>query len=505
LGLAKYPESREAIMVGYAAPPLAILQTPLLLALRMAGYRVHVLLGSAATASARFYRAFGAAEILESEVIPVRADNVSSEQMLASVRTSDELLGLAEGGISVGRFAVSTLMRRLRVGRFGPADPEIHAALVEALTASRQAAERARHLISLVKPSLVCFYDRGYTPDGELFDAALASGARATTWNAAHRGGSLLSKRYGNHNRDVHPGMPSRAFWSQLKEMPWTSSHWDALRGELEECYRDGLWYDAVGTQTNKRIIDRDKLVADLGLDPDKPTAVIFPHIFWDASFFWGKDLFSDYREWFIEVIRAAVKNTSLNWIVKVHPANLVKNRRENYVGEFSEVVALRDAVKELPPHVKFMPPDTPVSTFSLFSLMDYCLTVRGTVGLEAAIFGKTVLTAGTGRYDGFGFTVDSSSREEYLDRLSRLTTIPAPTEAQTELARRYSYGLFMQRPLKAKCMRFGFAKDASATLNAELTLSGGSKLEEFEDLRLLSAWLGNPDSDDLVGNPNSV
>ena len=48
--------------------------------------------------------------------------------------------------------------------------------------------------------------------------------------------------------------------------------------------------------------------------------------------------------------------------------------------------------------------PDSSVSTFSLIRLMDYCLTVRGTVGLRSTIFGKLVLTAGAGRYDKFGF-----------------------------------------------------------------------------------------------------
>jgi hypothetical protein len=78
---------------------------------------------------------------------------------------------------------------------------------------------------------------------------------------------------------------------------------------------------------------------------------------------------------------------------------------------------------------------------------MDYCLTVRGTVGIEAASFGVPVLTAGTGRYDRRGFTIDSDSRDEYLEKLAHLQEIPRLSPAQQELAERFAYGLFVLRP----------------------------------------------------------
>ena len=74
---------------------------------------------------------------------------------------------------------------------------------------------------------------------------------------------------------------------------------------------------------------------------------------------------------------------------------------------EPAEVIALRRHIKELPPHVFFIPAESPISTFSFFGVMDYCLTVRGTIGIEAARMGIPVLTAGTGRYDRKGFTIN--------------------------------------------------------------------------------------------------
>jgi hypothetical protein len=267
----------------------------------------------------------------------------------------------------------------------------------------------------------------------------------------------------------------------------------------VEGCYRSGVWYDEVGTQFNKKVLSRDEIVRTLGLDPARKTAVVFPHLFWDATFFWGDDLFADYRDWFCHVLRAAAGNGRLNWIVKLHPASVVKDRRDGYSGEPTEMAAMRETLGKLPPHIAFLPPDSPVSTLSLYEIMDYCLTVRGTVGIEAAMYGIPVLTAGTGRYDGYGFTIDSTDRETYLARLETLETLAPLSDAQTETARRYAYGLFMLRPLELQTMRFRYRQDESATLDLALDLPEGRRVEAMPDIAGLAKWLSGT-ADDLVG-----
>ena len=108
-------------------------------------------------------------------------------------------------------------------------------------------------------------------------------------------------------------------------------------------------------------------------------------------------------------------------------------------------------------------------------------------------------MTAGTGRYDGYGFTIDSSSRAEYLARLSEIETIPAPTAAQTELARRYAYGLFIARPLELQSTLFRYRQDESATLELALNLPKDGQIRDMPDIMRLSKWLeGN--QEDLLG-----
>jgi capsule polysaccharide export protein KpsC/LpsZ len=223
--------------------------------------------------------------------------------------------------------------------------------------------------------------------------------------------------------------------------------------------------------------------------------------MFWDASFFYGKDLFRDYQEWFIETIRAAVANPCLNWLVKIHPANTVKNRREGITGELAENAVIRQHIGILPAHVKIIPADSNINTFSLFSLMDYCLTVRGTIGIEAASCGIPVITAGTGRYDRHGFTIDSDSRGEYLDKLSHLHQIPPLKDGQHELAQRFAYASFLMRPFLTQSFRFNFQHDAKATIQAAIVARSLADLLDGDDIRAFAAWGSMPEQLDFICN----
>jgi hypothetical protein len=100
---------------------------------------------------------------------------------------------------------------------------------------------------------------------------------------------------------------------------------------------------------------------------------------------------------------------------------------------------------------VKLVPPETDINTFSFFGITDYCLTVRGTIGIEMACMGVPVLTAGTGRYSHLGFTMDSDSAAQYLDRVKHIQDTPKMSSDSIELARRFAYSLFRLRPWRMK------------------------------------------------------
>ena len=132
-------------------------------------------------------------------------------------------------------------------------------------------------------------------------------------------------------------------------------------------------------------------------------------------------------------------------------------------------MVAIRERIGRLPPHVVLIPASNDINTFSLFDVMDCCVTVRGTIGLEAATLGIPVVTAGSGRYDRKGFTVDSETRRAVPGPLASIQDLPRLTPAQRELAERFAYGAFVMRPLALKVMSIEYERDRQATMNVSL------------------------------------
>ena len=438
----------------------------------------------------RYYRAAGIRRVGRWRGRQAPVTVAQAMAALERVTSFEALLALTWEGIRVGRFTASTALRRLRVGSLEVETWEGRRRLAPFLAEAMTAAAAAQRLIQRLHPALVLLVDKGYTPQGQLFDACLSAGIPVLTWNIGHQSNSVVFKRYRRENRDDHPISLSASSWDRLRCMPWTDTHRARLHRELRDGYASGEWYSEVGTQFNTRLMEPDELRRRLGLDPAKKTAVIFPHILWDGTFFFGRDLFRSYEEWFVETVRAACANDRVNWVIKIHPANLVKNARDGVIGEPAEVAAVRRALGPLPKHLALIPADSDISTFSLFGLMDACVTVRGTVGLEAASFGIPVLTAGTGRYDRRGFTVDAETREEFLRLLGRIEELPPLSDEQRTLAERFAYGIFVLRPLPLVSVTFHNERDRTASLRTRIHPMTQADWLNAPDLSALARWV---------------
>ena len=371
-----------------------------------------------------------------------------AEAAIASCRSIDELKAFEVGGVRVGGNAISTARRQQRIGTIDFSSESFRKLLVTHMARSMAAAQAAAAVITATSPQLVLAVDTVYTPKGEIFDTALAAGIPFIRWFPAHKNNALMLKRYTIANRDSDLNSLSEVSWRLVKNMTWYELYRQDVEDELHTSYSNGDWYGESATQFDRLIVDAGGVRSALGIDSSKKLAVVFAHIAWDASFGRGRDLFSDYEEWLVETVRAACANTELQWLIKVHPAHAGKSEIDFWQGEPSEVRILRERIGVLPSHVKVIPADTEISTYSLFPLMDWGLTVRGTAGLEAARLGVPMLTGGTGRYDRRGFTIDSETREEYLGKIARLHKIPRLSPEQAVLANRYAFGLFRLRPL---------------------------------------------------------
>lgn len=396
-----------------------------------------------------------------------------AKEALKKCHSHRDILALTKFGINYGKYAVSSVIRKTRTSGFDIQDPDIRIEVEKALGESLRALFSSIQLIDEIKPDLFFTIERGYTPSGQLFDACLQRKIPVIQRCGSHKSGYEIVKRYDKPEMSInHHQSLSRESWEYVRSMEWDHSKWNKLYHELRNTYASGDWFSEVGTQFNKKLYDEKELSKKLGLDSNKKTAVIFPHMFWDATFFWGKDLFNDYYDWFVNVLCVAAKNESLNWIIKIHPANTVKAKRDNYKGEHKELTAIKDTLGRIPDHIQIIHPESDINTFSLFSIMNYCLTVRGTIGIESALMGIPVITAGTGRYDRHGFTYDFDTKEDYLNFIAQLHELPPMSAEKTELARKYAYGIFILRTIHLDLLEHGYNQDEKASMKFKL-LSG--------------------------------
>jgi hypothetical protein len=477
--------------------PEAEIELGLIKALQIANFVPVVIIpydGPIAPLLAEHYRIAAVDNIHHWREFSVDIDSAVAEATVAPCKSLLDLLEFEYADVRVGRLAVSTVLRSTYRGSLDLQVPADRKLLTNALANGMAAAKAAQNIIHKFQPDLALFVDTTYSPTGELFDACLHNRVEAIQWQQGHKSNALIFKRYTRESWLDHPSSLSPASWQLVRGMEWSDDHSKQLDRELYSAYASGDWYSVVGTQFNTSIVDSAYLHQRFGLDPNKKTVVLFPHILWDATLFWVKCLFRDFEEWLVETVRAACANDTVNWVIKIHPANRRLREEGSLQGESAEVVALNKYIGKLPPHIVMVPPESEVSTYSLFQIMDACLTVCGTVGMEAARLGIPVVNARSAHYDHNGYTVDSNTREEYLEKLSNIQSIPRLSSAQQELAERFAYANFLMRPWQAKSVTLKYLPHKKKFLyEGRVNIKSKEDWYAAEDLKAFAEWVANP------------
>ena len=425
------------------------------------------------------------------------------EEVLAGGPSYKDLINYRYKEVFVGRHVLSWMSRVLHKGTVA-LDVKLEMEMFQRLfPEALRNVHAAEALYDKYLPSAVMFNEHGYTPFGELFDVSILRGQNTILLNASHNDEARIFKRYTADTFNVHPYSLSEQSWAGLKHNTFEEERKKKLLDEHADFYFNATWYNFQRIQHNKFIKPKHEVVSRLDLDPEKKNAFIFAHILWDATFFYGESLFDDYAKWLVETVKAACHNDAVNWVVKLHPVNVWRREADSFKGELAEEVVLNENIGKLPDHVKLLPAETEINTYSLFKTADYCVTVRGTIGIEMALFGIPVFTAGTSHYSGRGFTIDSSTPEEYLGRLSRIQEYPPMDAAAVELAQKYAYGLFLLRPFPFSSfnMRYSAETGIFHPLNGkpEFHVASRAELDSAPDLNRLADWILESNEHDLL------
>jgi hypothetical protein len=511
-GLPEPGPDAPVALVGLYRDDVFDLKTAFILAsaLRTRGARVVVLSPSGRDHRIRRYAAaFRITDVRSRDDVHLAPDEIARVEraaaaLLAGPTDLESVRDWTHDGYAVGFHILSTLIRRTFDG-----SPDLRIDGVRGLLAdiTREVLTTyvlCGRVLDDVRPRVVLVEEANYAHNGPLVDVAVARGIDVVQTITTWRDDALMSKRLAVANRRVDGRSVARETLARLEAnggFPDPAELDVRLDADAARRY-DGTWRLGALNQPGTRPFTREEIVAEVGLDPSKPTVVVFAHVLWDASLFYGVDLFGNYSDWLRHVVRAAAANPRVNWVIKTHPSNVFRAAHGDVAaGASSEAAIVAEELPELPPHVLVLPPDTPISTQSLYGATDVGLTVRGTPGLELACFGVPVLTAGTGSYSGLGFTVDSTSPDEYLRRLAALPEVPDGPPDRRARARRYAYTLFLRRPWAARSFRlsFDYAPRGWHPLdrNARWAVESLDALRESSDLGGWADWvLGSHDPD---------
>ncbi|HYA39348.1 MAG TPA: hypothetical protein VEI74_13860 [Candidatus Methylomirabilis sp.] len=448
------------------------------------GYRPVFLITRNPT-TARYLRLLTVSRVVywdDYDIGPSEADRRAAVGLVDTVRCPEDLVSLEHEGVAVGRHALSWFMRTTRSGTV---HLERHrTALIEHIAQSLSAARGARAVLNRENAAVVLMIERGYTPFGEFFDLALQRGRRVVQYVASHQDDAKVYKAYSLDTRTDHPYSLSPESWTRALRQPFGEHETQRLLKHWEGCYASRTWFNFQRLQHLTRMFSREEIAERLGLDASKKTAIIFAHIFWDATFFYGDNLYFDYQRWFVETIKLANSNPSVNWVIKLHPVNVWRLEADGVVNaRYSELVALEEAGITLAPHLRLLLPDTEISTWSLFQIGDYCVTVRGTVGIEMAALGKRVVTAGSGHYSSRGFTTSPTTIAEYENILLGIEKLPPASAEEKERAVRYAYWLLWEKPYRFGTFKLEYCKDKNVfhPLNGRPRIMATNREEIFD------------------------
>ena len=276
-----------------------------------------------------------------------------------------------------------------------------------------------------------------YTDYGPFVQGFFGRHVDVISWASGYQKNNHYFSRPKSSNRLQLRGVPEE-MWQEYSKLEFSPAHERKVWKFLDRRYLGGGARD-VYLRAN---------TAQWGLDSElgpknRVSIYIFCHVSWDAVFDTAFMLFETPNAWIQKTMQFAIMHSEFDWIFRVHPGE----EDDGSLRTASDF--LKEAFPHLPGHITVIPETDKRNIYELKDKIDIAVTIFGTVGLELAALGKTVICAGDAHYGSKGFTHDPSSVEEYLALLEQAHKIPPLAENQITAARKYAYIFFVISPKK--------------------------------------------------------
>ncbi len=342
------------------------------------------------------------------------------------------------------------------------------------------------------------FNDHDMCGEGEIFNSLLNNKYPQFSITAGYKNNTFYLKKYFSKNKFDHPRSLSKISLNKMKNDKLNEKKKFKLKTEIFNTYKKKEWEIFAKTQTKTDFKKSEEIKKVLKINNNKKNIVIFSHIFYDATFSWGVNVFKNYEEWLIRSVNALCKNKNINPILKIHPANISKsNNNKKFIN--NEIEALKKIKNGIPKNLKIILPNSIINTHSIIKMMDACITVRGTVGIEAAARQKLIITCGSGRYDRLGFSLDFSNKKKYIEFLKN-SKFDFPGKLNYENGEKFAYYTLFKRPFfpNTKVSYYDVSKK-NFPINRFKPFDINSK-KFIKDKILITKWIKNI-NEDFINN----
>jgi len=262
--------------------------------------------------------------------------------------------------------------------------------------------------------------------------------------------------------------------WPHYAARPLTESEERRLDEQLRE--RETGRSDAIAYYSNIQS-GAAAVAQQLGLDRDRPIVTLFTNVDWDTACFAGGTAFGSMGEWIQQTIRHFKERPDHQLVIRIHPGEV---RLPLLEPREPVMEMIRRVFSGLPANIHVIPPESNISSYTLMDLSAVGLVYSSTTGMEMALRGKPVITAGRAYYGGKGFTLDIESREEYDELLNRLETLQPLKQQQLELVRRYATLFFFRHHIPFPPVT---SRDGALQLNIDDLSALRPEREPFIDL----------------------
>lgn len=166
------------------------------------------------------------------------------------------------------------------------------------------------------------------------------------------------------------------------------------------------LFPTAKDAYSNKRNYKKKELFKHFIKDHKKikRLGIFAPHSFSDTNHASGRFIFKDYFQHFVRTLEIINRDKKTLWLVKPHPSRHF----------FKEEGIIEKEIEKLQSKNVYLCPKD-ITPKSAILAADIFVSGRGSIGLEAACFGKKTILAGECFYSHLGFTYNPKSIDQYI------------------------------------------------------------------------------------------